>query len=363
MKRQIHFSTWAEIDLSAILENIKTVKQIIGKDVKLCYVVKADCYGYGLEQIIEVCKDETAIDMFGVASVEEGKKLRSLRVKKPIIVFRNPFEWEIEDYVKNDLILTLSDFEVIKASNKILSGRNKKLKIHIKIDTGLGRIGFLPEQIVDVAKALYDNNSLDICGAYSHFATSYNKDPENSERQLHRFLKAVDYLESVGIGIPIKHIASSSAAISYPESRLDMVRIGGAIYNRLDERFKPVFSLKSRVGLVKKIKKGTRLSYGFSYRAKQDEIILTIPAGHADGINPFLSKEVGEVLFRGKRCPIVGRISMDQLMVAVRGPFQKEIKKGEEVVIFGRQGNEEIKLKDVFSKLGHWNIIGGLKDG
>ena len=351
------YATWCEIDLTAVRYNLLKCRELV-KNTKVCYVVKADAYGFGLERMINTAEQLGIIFMYGVADISEGIKLRSLGVNKPILVFRNPFAFQLGDFYKHDLTMSLTEFSVFKAMKDISRNFKKKLSAHLKIDSGLGRLGFRfsdQKKLIQFLKKA--EPYLQICGAYTHFSDSFQNNPDNNRTALKFFLQYTNFLEKNKIKVPVKHAASSSAALFYPESRLDMVRIGGAVYNKLTPDFQPVFSLKSRVGLIKKIKKGQTLGYGLLYKAKADERIVTVPAGHADGIPAFLSCEKGNILIRGQRLPIVGRISMDQIMAAARANMKTPLAIGDEVVIAGKQGFKEIALTEIYNSLGHWNII------
>jgi alanine racemase len=334
------------IDLSQICENYRSLKSIAaGK--KCMAVIKANAYGHG---IIEVAKALEAIgaDYFGVALVEEGILLRQAGIKTPIHVFGGINSEQIELFAEHNLEITASSIDKIRAIHATAEKLNTKIGIHLKIDTGMGRIGVSYKNIDAFFQASRDASCCVIKGVYSHLATA----DENSEfcnEQISRFTRCREIFLSVFPNHPaLFHLSNSAGLIGYPNGVFDMVRLGLSLYgvNPLLEKsidIKTAFSVVSRIVYFKVVEAGTPISYGSTWRASKQTRIVTVPIGYGDGYFRRLSN-LGSVLIRGKRYPIVGRVCMDQLMVDIGWD---EAFNGDEVVLIGKQQNEEITINEV----------------
>lgn len=338
--------TWAEVDLDAIAHNIKEIRKITNPNAKIMAVVKADAYGHGF---LEVAKTllENGADRLAVAVLQEGKQLRSRGVTVPILILGASGEEAVEDLINFDITPSVFTYEFAKALSYEAEIKEKVTKIHIKIDTGMSRIGFLAgennEEIVDEIIKISKLPYIEIEGIFSHFATSDEYDKSYTLLQYGRFMDVCNRLEEKGLNIPIKHICNSAGIMMYPEMHLDMVRPGVILYgmypsdevdkSRLD--LIPAMTLKSTITHIKEVEPGRGVSYGKEYITDKKTKIATVPIGYADGYLRKLAKH-GKMIVDGVKVPIIGRICMDQCMIDVTNVHN--IDKGDEVIIFGREG-------------------------
>ncbi len=304
---------YAEVDLGAIRHNLNKIKEHIGK--KLLVVIKANAYGHGALKVAKATDD--IADYFAVATIEEAIELREADIKNPILILGYVSPEYFDDLVKYDIEQTLFDYE----SATLLAKAGGKA--HIAVDTGMGRIGFAPnDESVDIIKKIYSLEGIKIEGIFTHFATADEKDKSFSNEQFEQFNCFVKRLEDEGVHIPIKHVANSATIVDMPEMGLDLVRCGIITYGLKpsqdvgDIDIKPALKLKTHVVYVKKVPKGTTISYGRTYVTDSERIIATIPVGYADGYPRALSNR-GRVTINGCYAPIVGRVCMDQFMVDV----------------------------------------------
>ena len=346
----------AEIDLDAVDFNIKSIIKRVGGRAKIIGTVKADAYGHGAVEVSKVL-EENGIDMFSVAMIDEGINLRNNGIKAPILVLGlTPPEY-VKEAVEYDLIQTVSDYNTAEAISKAAKELNKKAVIHIKIDTGMGRIGFRPEkEAFDEIENISKLENIEINGIFTHFCTSDEKDKTFTYTQKERFVYAVNELEKRGINIPLKHASASAGLMDFDDLFFNAVRPGIILYGYypsddvMKDRLpiKPVMSLKSNVMYIKDIENGDTIGYGRTYMANEKRTIATIPAGYADGYNRLLSNK-GCVLVNGKRAQLKGRICMDQCMADITGINAKQ---WDEVVLMGKQGNEEITADEIANEIG-----------
>ena len=336
--------TWAEINLDALEHNIRQVRKITNPNAQIMAVVKADAYGHGVAECAELLLENGA-DRLGVATLNEAIELRRLFYDVPILILGSSLESETDELVKNDITPNVYMTEFAKALSDSAVKQKKTVKVHIKLDTGMSRIGFpvgdgdnsvIIEDIIAISKL----PNLEIEGIFSHFAASDEVDTQYTHLQFKRFMSVCDTLKERGIEIPIKHICNSAGIMMYPEYHLDMVRPGVILYgmypsNDVDKSkldLKYVMSLKSIITYVKEIEPGRGVSYGKEYIANNVAKIATVPIGYADGYLRALAKKakiaVGEKLF-----PIAGRICMDQCMIDVSDV--NNINRGDEALIFG----------------------------
>ncbi len=346
----------AEIDLDAVDFNIKSIIKRVGGRAKIIGTVKADAYGHGAVEVAEVLA-ENGVDMFSVAMTDEGINLRNNGIKAPVLVLGlTPPEY-VKEAVEYDLIQTVSDYNTAEAISKAAKELNKKAVIHIKIDTGMGRIGFRPEkESFDEIENISKLDNIEINGIFTHFCTSDEKDKTFTYVQKEKFVYAVKELEKRGINIALKHASASAGLMDFDDLFFNAVRPGIILYGYypsddvMKDRLpvKPVMSLKSRVMFIKDIENGDTIGYGRTYKANEKRIIATIPAGYADGYNRLLSNK-GCVLINGKRAPLRGRICMDQCMADITGI---EAEQWDEAVLMGKQGNEEITADEIAKEIG-----------
>ena len=344
--------TRAIIHLDNFLDNIKAVQSRIGQNRRICVPVKANAYGHGALEIARTSMEGGAFCL-GVAMVTEGTELRNGGIKAPILLFSQPHPVEIPEIFSASLIPFISDAWFAGALNEQAAAEKTRLPVHLKIDTGMGRIGCPAEEALSLARHIASCRWLELAGVATHFAVSDSADAGDiayTQRQLARFTEAVNAIKNAGIDPGIVHSANSGAVILHPDTWLDMVRPGILLYGykavEENEAFghegalnsfepikaRPVMELRSIVVLIKKVKKGETVSYGRTWTAPQDTSVAVLPAGYADGF-PRLASGKWQAVIGGKTYPLAGRICMDQCCVDL-GP-DSGVKRWDEAVIFG----------------------------
>ncbi|MGQ9674764.1 MAG: alanine racemase [Chloroflexota bacterium] len=341
---------WAEIDLDAIEHNVRQIRLLIGQHVELLAVVKANAYGHGAGPVAKAAL-EAGANRLGVAIVDEGVQLRRAGIKHPILVLGYIPPWQANEVVGQDLMATVNTWQTALALSARASALGREATVHVKVDTGLGRFGLLPHEVLKFVRGLLTLPSLRLEGFWTHFATADEKDKEYTRRQLAVYHEALKSLSDAGISIPCRHVANSAATLEMPESHLDMVRCGIALYGLYPSvevghavALQPAMSLKARLARVRELPVGSSVSYGRKFVADRPTLVGLVPFGYADGFDRGLSS-VGSVIVRGRRAPVIGRVCMDQFVVNlqdVSGAAQDD-----EVVIIGRQGDEEITADEV----------------
>ena len=349
---------WVEVDLENIKFNLNQVKKNIPEDTKIMAVVKADAYGHGVLPVAKAALEGGA-DRLAVALPEEGKELRENDFKLPIQILGEVLPNQIPILVENDLIPTISKLDTIKKLNELADKKDIIKKVHVKVDTGMGRIGVFPDDAINFIKKVDSYDNIDIEGIMTHFAKADEEDKSYTYKQWERFQSVIDKLKEIDIKIPIKQAANSATIIDLPEFSLNMVRPGIMMYglrpsHEVDESFKlkPALSWKAKIVYLKEVPPGTGISYGTTYVTKRKAKIATIPMGYADGFSRLLSNK-GEVLINGKRAPIRGRVCMDQFMVDVTDIDNVNI--GDELVLIGKQGNDELTATEMADLIGTIN--------
>ncbi len=346
--------TWADIDLGAVAHNVEALAAYVG-DAAMCAVVKADGYGHGAVPVGRAAV-EAGAEWLGVALVEEGRTLREAGLRTPILVLSEPRPLEMVEVVAYDLTPTVYSGEGLAAAAAAASQAAVTLDIHLKIDTGMGRVGARPLDAVALATAIADKASLRLAGVWTHCAIADVPDDPYTAKQLDIYDDVLGALDAEGFDVGLRHAANSAVAIAHPRGRYDMVRCGIAVYGIAPSPelagvvdLRPAMGVRSQVSFTKRMSRGDRISYGLCWEAPQDTTIATVPIGYADGIRRRSSEVGGQVLIRGKRYPIVGAITMDQLMVDCG---DDPVAAGDEVVLIGRQGDEEITADEWASRLG-----------
>lgn len=338
--------TWAEIDLGAIVHNCRKIKAILAKDADIMAVVKANAYGHGILEISRVLEG-LKIRYLGVATLEEALILRDAGITLPILILGSLLPEEAELAVRNNITLTLCNKELLGALCNIAGGATRP-KVHIKVDTGMGRIGVWHEEGIAFIREVKKNKDIEIEGIYTHFSIA-GRDKFFTQYQIDSFERIISDLEKAGLSIALKHAANSIACVDWKKSHLNMVRPGIIVYGIYPKRnfprlikLKPAFSLKTKIVFIKDTPPGRSISYGRTYITQAHTRIATIPIGYADGYGRILSNKA-EILVRGERAPVVGKVTMDQTMIDV-GRI-RNVKVGDEVVLIGRQGAEEIRIE------------------
>lgn len=341
--------TRAEISLSNLKYNYLNISKKVTERAILA-VVKADAYGHGMIKVVSELEKlgDKKPNYYGVALFEEAIELSKSKItKSPILVFAPLKSDEIDDYIKHKIIPTITSKYEIDLLNKFKF--SKKFKIHINIDTGMGRVGISAIDAVDLISKLSLNKMIQIDGIYTHFATSDEKDKKFAMLQLTKFNNVINILKQKNIEIGIVHSANSGAIIDIPDSYFDMVRVGISLYgyypsNETSEsiKLKPVMSLLSEVATVNNFPKGTPISYGRRYKTKADTTIISVPIGYADGIRRGLTNKMFCII-NNKKHPQVGTVTMDRIMFDVGN---SKIKVGDEVTLIGKSKNEVISAID-----------------
>ena len=343
--------TYVEIDLGAIRHNILEERTRVGKDTKIMAIVKADAYGHGDVKVAEALND--LVDAYGVAIPEEALHLRENGIGKLILILGHSGQEWFEDIIKNHISQTVYTFEMAKQLSETAVQLGETAKIHIKLDTGMSRIGFMPvKDNIDVIRAVSELPGIEIEGIFTHFARADESTPEAAREPLEKYMIFIRELENRGIQIPIKHTANSASIIQFPESWLDMVRSGITTYGLYPSEevpkdvlaFQPALQWKSVVSFVKRIHPGTSVGYGGTFTAERETVVATIPVGYADGVKRDLSGK-GRVLVHGEYAPILGRICMDQFMVDVTDI--DGVSEGDVVTLIGRDGENSISVEEV----------------
>ena len=350
---------WAEIDLDAIAYNTRNIKQLIGhKD--LIAVVKANCYGHGVIDIIPTLL-ENGVSRFAVAMISEALEIRENNITAPVMILGFTPLYLGEELINNDIEQTVYDLDYARELSKIALSFNKKAKIHIAMDTGMGRIGFLPnEKSIDDITEIYSLEGIDVVGIFTHFSTSDEKDKEYSHQQFTKMMSMMDELQKRGVNIPLKHVANSGAIIDLPNTYLDAVRAGIILYgyypsdevNKSNLALKPALTLKATITNVKTLEKDMYISYGRTFKTTNKTIVATIPVGYADGYIRKLG-ENGKVIIKDQFAPIIGRICMDQFMIDVTNI--PDVKIGDEVILLGENNGLKYNADDMAEKLGTIN--------
>jgi alanine racemase len=370
---------WSEIDLNAISHNVRELRRITSPGARLMAVVKANGYGHGAVEIALAALKNGA-DCLGVARMGEGLHLRMAGITAPILIMGYTPPEHSTTLVEHRLTQTVYTFDAAEALSEAAALLQVRATVHIKVDTGMGRLGLLPDspRISMLGKHLPGNAQrviesisrlphVEIEGVFTHFATADSQDRTYALQQMERFLEFLDKLKVHGLEFPLRHAANSAALIDLPETHLDMVRPGISLYGFYPsaevskERISlvPAMMLKTRVIQVKMVPAGFHISYGLTYQTENPTVIATVSAGYADGLNRLLSSR-GQMLVRGTRAKIVGRICMDLTMLDVG--HIPDVQIGDEVVIFGRYGQECIPVEEIAEVLNtvHYEIVTSL---
>ncbi|MCI6302110.1 alanine racemase [Blautia sp.] len=351
----------AVISLDAVEQNFREMRKNIAEDTKMIAVVKADAYGHGAVPIAHLIEGYDYIWGFAAATAEEAVHLRENGVTKPILILGIVFEEYYPELVRDDIRLAVCEYEEAEKLSKEAVLQNKTVHIHIALDTGMTRIGYadIPESVEEIKKIAGLPN-LEIEGMFTHFSRADEYDRSPAMVQLERYQKFSDLVEAAGVEIPLHHCSNSAGIIRVPEANLSIVRAGITIYGiypsseveRDIVKLTPVMELKSHVTYVKDVPEGAAISYGGTYVADKKRRVATIPVGYADGYPRQLSNK-GWVLIHGKKAPILGRVCMDQFMVDVTEIG--DVKKGDEVTLLGRDGDEFISIEEIGDLCGRFS--------
>lgn len=349
---------WAEIDLDAIAQNVREIRRITGKRTEIMGAVKADAYGHGVMETVRTMLDN-GVTRLAVSMLDEAIQLRKLGINVPILILSYTDPARADEIILNEVTQTVFSHDLAKALSEAGVRLNRNVKIHVKVDTGMTRVGFMPGY--SAVKNILEISTLPriiIEGLFTHFASADENDKSYTLMQFEKFMSICSELGRVGVHIPVKHVCNSAGIIEFPEMHLDMVRPGIILYglypsDKVDTQkitLKPAMTLKANIILVKDVDKGTCISYGRTFKTLRDSRIATIPIGYADGYTRLLSNK-GKVLIHGRTAPVVGRVCMDQCMVDV-SDLGEEVRTGDEVVLFGKQGDAFISVDEVAADIG-----------
>jgi alanine racemase len=352
LKSEQKYRSWVEVDLDNFISNLREIKRLIGPQVDFMQIVKADAYGHGAIEISNAALKNGA-RMLGVANADEGVQLRISGIDAPIVILGPSTAPEIDEIIKYNLTPSVSDILFAGQLQKALEKAGHKLPVHIEIDTGMGRGGIMYSEALNLIREISRLANITMDGIFSHLATSENIISYN-DRQWQLFSGLLEELKRLGINIPIRHIGNSGAILNYPEFKMDMVRPGIMTYgihpapdNEAKASLAPVMSFKTSIVLLKDFPKGYGIGYGSTYITNKETRIATIPVGYGDGY-PFILGNLGEALIRGKRAPLVGRVSMDMCTIDVTNIPGCAV--GDEVVLMGKQGQEYISANEIAGK-------------
>lgn len=351
----------ADIDLDAVAYNLESMKKNLAENTQILAVLKADAYGHGAVPIAREIEAYDYVCGIAVATVEEGTELRQAGISKPVVILGYTYEEDYDRIVEEQFCPAVFKLSMAQKMSEAAVKAGKTLKIHIKIDTGMTRIGYrdvakdLPE-ILEISRL----PGIEIQGLFTHFARADEEDKTPAYVQLEKFHDFVKALEKEGISVPMKHCSNSAGIIRMPEANLDAVRAGVILYGmypsaeveREPVPLKPVMELKSHIAYIKTVEPGVEISYGGTYTTRRETRVATIPVGYADGYARGLSNK-GSVLIRGKRAPILGRVCMDQFMADVTDiPEAKEL---DQVVLLGKSGDDCITMEELGELSGRFN--------
>lgn len=346
-----YYRTYAEVDLHAIRHNIKETRKRINENTKIMAIVKADAYGHGAVEVSHALED--LVEAYGVAMIEEALELRRSGIQKMILILGyTGVEW-YPQLVEQKISQTIYTWEMAEQLNEEAGKLGQKAVVHIKLDTGMGRIGFAPsEENVAVVRKISRLPWLEIEGIYTHFARADEKTDLPIREPFRQYMSFVEKLEDAGVKIPIRHVSNSASILHFPEGNLDMVRSGITTYGlypsdevpREGIRLMPAMQWKSVISYIKEVPADTSISYGGTYICREPMRVATVPVGYADGMKRDLSNK-GRVLVHGTYAKILGRVCMDQFMIDVTSIPQAAI--GDEVTIVGRDGEKQIPVEEI----------------
>ena len=345
----MEFAAWSEIDIGALKRNVARTRKMVGDEVRILLTIKADAYGHGSPHVARAAV-AAGVDMLGVATLHEGIELRGSGIRVPILILSPSLVNEIDEIVEWRLTPTVSDLRFAQALSFGASRVSREVNVHVEIDTGMTRGGVNEEEACDFLRTLSSLRGIKVEGVYTHFPSTYGDDAEFTESQIKAFQGIIETLKAEGIEFPMIHTANSAAITQHKGSHFNMVRPGGMIYGMFPAKdmngvgLERVMSFKSRVVNVKQVARGKSVSYGMTRLLERDSRVAAVAAGYGHGLTRSLSNN-GDLLVRGKRAPIIGRVTMDVTLIDVTDIPQVAV--GDEVVIFGRQGESEITVYEV----------------
>ena len=351
---------YADIDLDAVLYNMESMHQNISPSAQMAAVIKTDGYGHGAKEIAQTIEPLPYLWGYAVATADEAMVLRNHGMKKPILILGVTFEEQYPEMIEHDIRPAVCEYEAAEQLSKAAAALHMTCRIHIKIDTGMSRIGFqVCEKTAELVAKIAKLPNLEIEGIFTHFARADERDKKYTYDQMERFGDMIHMIEERGIQIPIKHCSNSAGIVEIPDANMNMVRAGITLYGLWPSEevvrnisLKPVMSLKSHVAFLKELDENRQISYGGTYTTTRKTRIATIPVGYGDGYARALSNK-GYVLIHGQKAPICGRVCMDQFMVDVTDI--PDVKKGDLVTLLGTDGGYTITLEELGELSGRFN--------
>ncbi len=352
--------TWVEVSREATEHNLRQFRKLIGPKTLLMPVIKSNAYGHGLFEVAKICDQSKEADRICVVSLDEAVALIKAGIKKQIVIlsFYELDKAQISLAIEHKVAFPVYRLDQIKFLNKIAKTNKSQALVHLKIDIGTTRIGVLPKDALTFAKKIKQLKNLELEGIYGHFASSED-DKTFTNQQQTTFEQVVRELKVSQIQIPIKHLACSAATTFYKQSHFNAVRLGLSLYGLYPSKpatkiviLKPALSLNTKIVQVKDIPPNTKIGYGGTYSTKKNTTLAVLPVGYWDGLDRRMGNNA-EVLIKGKRCPVRGRICMNLTMVDVS--VVKNVKAGDTVTIIGQQGNQKISANDIAAKIGTIN--------
>lgn len=345
MMDQMLYRSWAEINLDRIAENVRVIRRHVSRGCEIMGVVKADAYGHGVREVVPVLL-ASGVNRLAVSMLDEAIELRQAGVDVPILILSYTDPRRAADILRFRVTQTVYSRDLAQALSEAAVAMDTEVRVHIKIDTGMGRVGFLAGyEAIKAIRWIAALPRLVVEGLYTHFATADEDDDTYTRQQFEQFSGICQELNRIGLPIPIRHVCNSAATMRFPDMHLEMVRPGLILYGMVPPGcpeawpdLQPAMSLKSNLVLVKQVPAQTSISYGRTYETKRDSLIGTIPIGYADGYSRRLQGR-GQILVQGQRVPVIGRICMDSCMVDLTD-LEQPPAVGDEVVLFGAQGNE-----------------------
>lgn len=360
MKGMLPNRSWAEVDLDRIAHNARQIRKITRRTAEVMGVVKADAYGHGVSRVVPVLL-ENGVTRLAVSMLDEALELRRQGVDVPILVLGYTDPRRAAEIIGGGITQTVYSRDLAQALSEAALAMDREVRVHIKIDTGMGRVGFLAGfEAVRDTRWIASLPNIVIEGAFTHFASADEPDTAYTLRQYALFTGVLAELDAGGVTIPIKHVCNSPAILRFPSMHMDMVRAGLILYGMIPSPccgdghgLLPAMTLKANVVLCKEIEPGSPVSYGRTWVAPRRSAIATLPIGYADGYPRSLAGRAS-VLIHGRRAPLVGRICMDMCMADVSG-LGEPVAVGDEVVLFGRQGSAEIPVDEMADWMGTIN--------
>lgn len=341
--------TWIEVSSQRLLRNLERIRHRVGVFTRIMAVIKANAYGHGLVPVARILQGK--VDFLGIGSLKEAALLREQGIAAPLFLFGRILAEEVSLALKTNIILTVSSFEEAKMISSFASEENRRATIHVKVDTGMGRLGIREEEAVSEIERIVRLSWLRVEGIYTHFPAAEKHTDPFTERQLRNFEKIIEALQRRGIAFNFRHAANSAGALRIKSSRLNLARIGLALYGiypgpafEKEIFLEPALSLKTRIIFLKRIAAGETVGYGREFMARHNTTIAVLPTGYAHGY-PFHLSGKGEVIYRSRRYKIAGRVCMDSMMIDL-GP-SPEARVGDEVILLGSEGTEQIRAEEL----------------